>query len=290
MQDKKYQVKFSLLACLLGAIVFACFWVYKQVEPNDAIYKTTQTIRYSFEVGNRSNRYIANPVFSAFAPVEQNSYQKTESINANFPFELKTDQSGNQALLFDLPGLAPFSSQVVNITAVVKLADKPQPSTLEDPRYLGSEPGIETKAPEIVSLASKLNGNPEKISSWLYRNIRDIGYVAEDRGASYAITARQGDCTEFASAFVALTRSSNIPARMVGGFTIDSSGRLFAENYHNWAEYKANDQWEIADPQNNILDAGYGSYVAFYNFDKYSRLKNSHRFLTYDKRLTVQMK
>ncbi|WP_157953886.1 transglutaminase-like domain-containing protein [Microbulbifer sp. A4B17] len=290
MQDKKCQVKFSLLACLLGIMVFACIWAYKQVKPTDTIYRTTQTIRYSFEVSNRSNRYIASPAFSTFAPVAQNSYQKTVSVDANFPFKLKIDQSGNQVLLFELPGLAPFSSQVINITAVVKLADNPQAFALEDSRYLGSEPGVETTASEIASLATKLDGDPEKISRWLYRNIKNIGYVAEDRGASYAITARQGDCTEFASAFVALSRSSNIPARMIGGFTINSSGRLFAENYHNWAEYKAKDQWEISDPQNNILGDGYGSYIAFYNFDKYSRLENSHRFLTYDKRLIVQMK
>nr|WP_305121429.1 transglutaminase-like domain-containing protein [Microbulbifer elongatus] len=127
------------------------------------------------------------------------------------------------------------------------------------------------------------------ISNWLGKNIVDVGYVAEDRGALYAITNRKGDCTEFSTAFVALARASQIPSRVVGGFVLEQSGRLQAENYHNWSEFKRDGKWNIADPQNNIVDSGYGLYVAFYNFNKHSRMSNSHRFLSYDSRLSVQM-
>ncbi|MFA0810693.1 transglutaminase-like domain-containing protein [Microbulbifer epialgicus] len=276
--------------CLLAALVVVAIWNFKRAKPAEPVYDIAKTIRYSFQVTNQSNRFIENPSFSVFAPVKQNAFQKTANINANLPFKLKLDQSGNQTLEFELPGLAPYASHVVSITAEVSLASTPQSYNLNSTLFLDEEPGIETKTPEVIALADALGGQPMEISGWLYRNIKDIGYVAEDRGAQYAVTEKKGDCTEFASAFVALARASDVPARMIGGFMTNNSGRLLAENYHNWAEFKQDDSWAIADPQNNVLDTSYGAYIAFYNFDKYSRLENSQRFLTYDNRLNVQMK
>ncbi|MFC6980503.1 transglutaminase-like domain-containing protein [Microbulbifer taiwanensis] len=277
------------LSVIAASLVLAITWLYLGLSKGKPEYTIAKTIRYSFLVTNNTAEYIESASLKVFAPVKQNAYQLTEQIAANQTFQTQTDQSGNQSLLFQLKGLAPHASQIISITAEVKLATGAQPFGDESEILLLSEPNIEVDAPEIGDLAAKLNGEIPQIAAWLYKNVTNIGYIAEDRGAHYAIAARQGDCTEFASAFVALARASNVPSRMIGGFTMEQSGRLQAENYHNWAEYESGDTWGIADPQNNIVDSGYGSYIAFYNFDKHSRLENSQRFLSYDQRLSVQM-
>ncbi|MEW5249963.1 transglutaminase-like domain-containing protein [Microbulbifer sp. 2201CG32-9] len=281
------QLAVSTVAMLL--LIVGAVWLFGPVPEVKGNYDIAKTIRYSFQVTNNSSQHIDAASFSVFAPVKQNAFQMTRMLRANLPFTLDTDQSGNQALVFELKDLAPFASQVVNITAQVNLASTPQPFGPNPDSLLGEEEGIETSAPEINVLVERLAGQPEQINSWLYSNITDIGYVMEDRGARYAVTEKRGDCTEFASAFVALARASNIPARMIGGFTVSHSGRLRAENYHNWAEFRRHERWNIADPQNNNFDSNYGSYIAFYNFDQHSRLENSQRFLAYDRRLSVQM-
>ncbi|WP_193165208.1 transglutaminase-like domain-containing protein [Microbulbifer hainanensis] len=293
MLAKKLSIQSSKITLwcvgLLVSGLLVCFWFNTVGKVPQSSYELAKTVRYSFLVSNGTGEFIENAHVSVFAPVKKNSYQLIERITANQSFDTKIDQSGNQSLLFQIKGLAPHASQIISITAKLRLASRPQFFGVKAEVFLQPEANIEVDSPEIMALAGKLSGDVKKIASWIYRNITDTGYMAEDRGARYAITRKKGDCTEFASAFVGLARASNVPARMIGGFTADDSGRLRAENYHNWAEYKRGEAWSIADPQNNIIDSGYGSYIAFYNFDKYSRLENSQRFLSYDHRLSVQM-
>lgn len=285
---KTKYVFFAILTVVIFAVVFHSLFI---LENSPAHYSLKKTVRYSFLVVNDTAEFVKDGNFEVFAPVKQNSYQTTLNLSANHPFELNVDHVGNQTLKFKLPGMAPYSRQVVNVTAKMALAESPQPFEIKRD-LLSAEKNIEVNSPEVAALASKLGGQGEltkTATSWLYTNVLDAGYMAEDRGALFAITQRKGDCTEFASAFVALTRASGIPARMVGGFMLEKSGRLTADNYHNWAEFEQGNRWNIADPQNNILGSGYGSYISFYNFDQNSRMKNSHRFLSYDARLSVQM-
>ncbi|MCH9691035.1 MAG: transglutaminase-like domain-containing protein [Gammaproteobacteria bacterium] len=292
VSTRKFPIKAALIFGGSTLLLIISVWAYTAFQAKPPSYNIVKTVRYSFLVSNNTADYIESASLKIFAPVEQNSYQQTLNITANQPFKTDSDHSGNQRLLFNLISLAPHSSQVVSITAELRFASEPQEYAVNNEVYLASEPNIEVDAVEIQKLASKLTQAEDGIQQmvlWLYKNITDIGYIAEDRGARYAITEKKGDCTEFASAFVALARASEVPSRMIGGFRLQHSGKLQAENYHNWAEFRQGKAWSIADPQNNIVDSGYGSYIAFYNFDKHSRVENSQRFLSYDQRLSVQM-
>lgn len=281
-------------ATLLGFLVSALVLAWLKPFQEKPRYNLSKVVRYGFQVQNNTVESVENSTFRVFAPVKQNSYQRTIEITANHPFEIELDEFGNQALVFKLDRLSPLSSQIVNITVSLQLANGPQVlARFDEKPFLLAEPNIEVDSPIVKSLAEKLGSTTSdeinSIASWVNKNITDIGYVSEDRGALYAITDKKGDCTEFSSAFVALARASEIPSRMIGGFVLEHSGKLHAENYHNWSEFLRDEAWHIADPQNNIVDSGYGSYIAFYNFNKHSRMKNSHRFLSYDPRLSVQM-
>jgi len=66
--------------------------------------------------------------------------------------------------------------------------------------------------------------------------------------AVYACDSRSGNCTDFHSYFIALSRSAGIPARFAIGTAIPSErneGRI--DGYHCWAEFYANGQWWPVD-------------------------------------------
>ena len=287
ISNKSILLFFCVLVSLLVFVV-SFNW---GVRGSAASYSTHKALRYSFLVINSSSEIVENAQFKVFAPVKKNSYQEVLKVSANHDFDLEVDASGNQSLIFTIRKLTPFSREIINITAEIALAKSAQPFEIHG-EYLSPEPNIEVDSPKVIALANSLDAEGDSVreaASWINRNIADVGYIAEDRGALYAITNKKGDCTEFSSAFVALARASEIPSRVIGGFVLEHSGKLHAENYHNWSEFARNEAWHIADPQNNIFDSGYGSYIAFYNFNKHSRMTNSHRFLSYDSRLSVQM-
>ena len=71
----------------------------------------------------------------------------------------------------------------------------------------------------------------------------------------FLFTARKGDCSHFASAFVVLCRSLGIPARCVGGFApgvrnyMTGNFEVHATQAHAWAEvYVPNNGWIPFDP------------------------------------------
>lgn len=66
--------------------------------------------------------------------------------------------------------------------------------------------------------------------------------------AIYACDARTGNCSDFHAYFIALARSSGIPARFAIGATIPADKNEGAiEGYHCWAEFFAAGRWVPVD-------------------------------------------
>jgi transglutaminase-like putative cysteine protease len=95
------------------------------------------------------------------------------------------------------------------------------PSELKD-QVAGAAPGMETKSPQMIELASALrkasqdDGPWETIKTfwgWTRDNVKFEN--GDFRGALYAIENRCGDCEEMSALFVGLCRLSGIPARSV---------------------------------------------------------------------------
>lgn len=97
--------------------------------------------------------------------------------------------------------------------------------------YLGSSPGIQSTDSTIQKLAKELTAEKttdlEKLTAifqWVHREIeyKEMKFTS----AKAAVINRVGDCEERASAFIALTRASGIPAR-----TVWTPGHCWAEFY-----------------------------------------------------------
>lgn len=85
---------------------------------------------------------------------------------------------------------------------------------------LGQSPGIESRNPKIVSLAKQVTGDKEKawdkvkaIYDWVRATIEQK--PGANRGAVAAIKQRHGNHEDLASAFIAMCRAIDVPARTV---------------------------------------------------------------------------
>jgi hypothetical protein len=120
-----------------------------------------------------------------------------------------------------------------------------------DARWLTPEPLIQSHDPRIAAQARRIverERSParvaELLSHWVHGSLRRT--IPQARSAPSAVNVLQtsrGDCNEAATLFVALARSTGLPARTVAGL-IYMDGRFY---YHAWAEVYLN-EWIAVDP------------------------------------------
>lgn len=120
-------------------------------------------------------------------------------------------------------------------------------------RWLAPEPLIQSRDPRIGAQTRQVIGRErspsrvaELLTHWVHRSLRretapsGAGTVPS---AVKVLQNRRGDCNEAATLFVALARSSGLPARTVAGL-LYVNGRFY---YHAWAEVYLSD-WVAVDP------------------------------------------
>lgn len=122
--------------------------------------------------------------------------------------------------------------------------------------FLKAERLIESDHPKIECLARTLvkdSKSPceglKKIYKWIGENIEYSTNVFENKGALWAIQNKEGDCFEFSSLFVALSRAAGIPARIIQGLVYKADYRNEEELLHAWTEaYLPGVGWVPIDP------------------------------------------
>jgi transglutaminase-like putative cysteine protease len=234
----------------------------------DGGYQVPKQIRYSFTVSNVTGKLLENTQFWTYLPVPQTSHQKVKKIVANYPYQEKRDELGNSSIYFNLKDIPPYGSKIVSITVDLLMSDRPITMPVGDrTRFISREPYIESDDSRIVAIAAQLhNESPavmaQKDYEWVAKNVSSEGYVAEDRGAVFAIETRKGDCTEFSYLLTALYRAQQIPARALGGYVFSGNGVMKAMDYHNWTEFYLDGAWQIADAQKGAFVDKQTDYVA----------------------------
>lgn len=234
----------------------------------DSDYRLPKQIRYSFTLSNSTGKLLKNPQFWTYLPVPQTAFQKVKKIIANYPYREEHDDLGNSKIHFDLKDIPPYGAVIISITVDMLMSDRPVAMPVGDRvRFLAQEPYIESDDNRIIALATKLKRGSAKITAdndyeWVAQNILSENYIAEDRGAVYAIEARKGDCTEFSYLLTALYRAQKIPARAIGGYVFGGNGVVKAMDYHNWTEFYLDGAWQIADAQKGNFLNKQTDYVA----------------------------
>lgn len=234
----------------------------------DGNYKVPKQIRYSFTLSNATGKLLENPQFWTYLPVPLTSHQKVKKIVANYPYKEKRDELGNSAIFFELKDIPPYGTRIVSITVDLMMSDRPVAVSVGDrTRFLSREPYVESDDSRIMALATQLRGESAATMAqndfeWVAKNIISESYIAEDRGAAYAMETRKGDCTEFSYLLTALYRAQQIPARAMGGYAFSGNSVVKAMDYHNWTEFYLDGAWQIADAQMGVYVNRQTEYVA----------------------------
>lgn len=234
----------------------------------DGRYPTPKQIRYSFTLSNSTGKLLEKPKFWTYLPVPETSHQKVKKIVSNYPYQEKRDEFGNDTIHFDLKDIPPYGTRIVSITVDLLMSDRPVGMSVGDrAHFLSREPHIESDDARITGLAAQLHGESDAATArkdyeWVAKNIASEGYIAEDRGAVYAMETHKGDCTEFSYLLTALYRAQQIPARAMGGYAFDGNGVMKAMDYHNWSEFYLDGAWHIADAQKGAFADKQTDYVA----------------------------
>jgi hypothetical protein len=118
-------------------------------------------------------------------------------------------------------------------------------------RWLAPEPLIQSHDPRIAAQARRVierERSPARVAEllthWVHRTLhRATPQAGSVPSAEKVLETSRGDCNEAATLFVALARSTGLPARTIAGL-IYLNGRFY---YHAWAEIYLND-WIAVDP------------------------------------------
>jgi len=104
-------------------------------------------------------------------------------------------------------------------------------------RFLGEEEFIEI-TDEIIQKAAMITagstdpvGKTRALYSWVNANMK-YEWPVPKRGALEAFRSCKGDCGQYSYLFIALSRASGIPARLVSGFMLAPD----TVSYHVWSE------------------------------------------------------
>lgn len=224
-------------------------------------------IRYVFTVENLTGKPIGQAEFWTYAPVGRTSTQQLAKLSASQPYEQTEDALGNEILHFRLDTLPPYGTRIISITAKLLLSATPTPQTINPNDFIRPARFIESDAPKIARLAQQLKGETpletaRQVYDWIVSDIHSQGYIAQDKGALWALDNHMGDCTEFADLFVALLRANGIPARTVGGYVYGENAVAHATDYHDWAEFYWDGAWQVADPQARVFMKDPSRYIA----------------------------
>jgi transglutaminase-like putative cysteine protease len=259
---------FLLLFLLILPASVAAAEAEGKIQSAELLYAIPRQIQYSFTLQNKTAQIIKNAEFWTYAPVKQTAHQYCEQIKSSHPYQLTTDNLGNQVLYFTVDTIPPFGSKIISITVELMLAERPVLADLADMQeFVEPEKYIEANHPDIQKLAATLKASTAMETArnafqWTANNIRYAGYVARDRGAFYALKHKKGDCTEYMYLFGALCRANRIPARPIGGYICRSNGILKPSGYHNWAEFYDAGTWNSVDPQNKVFMENSSDYIA----------------------------
>lgn len=242
---------------------------------------------------NDENRYIVSkemvyestrriPLSSGFVEVLVGNTNFTQyQIDNNIeiiplPDQINTDEYGNQYAYYDLTGMLPGEKLNVTIKRDGEIStyvkDIPTRSGTiineESKKYLNAVERIDSDDSRIVAKAKEITediSTDYKKAQALFEFVNvnmsyDTSVEYANKGSLSALENLRGVCEEFATLYVAMCRSLDIPARAIEGYKLEDvyeSGETSGEKIfkgkklinHVWAEiYLADFGWVPVEP------------------------------------------
>jgi transglutaminase-like putative cysteine protease len=258
--------------------------------------RVRRRLRFVVAATNPSSQELLDQTVWLYMPAHAPQRQRLIDVRASTEnMRVLDDALGHRIVRLDFARIAPLARKIVNLTAEVELRSEGLQEPGSAAEWLAGERHIETGDLDVRSLAHELrrpepSDTAQAIYEWIRGHLAYEGYVAEDRGAAYALKQRRGDCTEYAYLAAALARVNGIPARMVGGYVVTGDSVPRPQDYHNWTEVHLNGQWKLLDAQKERWLSAGEDYVAFryYRDAVLNPVGLAHRFKATDA-LQVQL-
>ncbi len=239
-------------------------------------------VAYDVDYHVAANQETKKIELTCLIPQTLTGIQQLEDITFSIPPDsVFTDQGNKYAYFLFSDAKAPF---VLSIHADLSITSNDLAGAVHDTddhaiaQYLVAEQYIESEAENIAELATQLKKKDDlatvkNIFAFIRNKMHYSGYNPNEVGASKALAASHGDCTEFADLFVALCRANHIPARVLEGFTTESQN----VSVHNWAEVFLKDiGWVRFDPTVPVLKGLKNRYVQLSSIRNDQKLQNKH--------------
>ncbi len=203
------------------------------------------------ELTDAARMWVPLPGSDAFQTVE------TRSIQAPGEQQTLTDERYGNKVLFLSLNPQDSGKELAMRFHVYRREKGPyrDPASRPD-EFLAPEQRVPS-TPEFAAIASEIlagkKGDLVRARALYDHTIDRMRYMKYGPGwgqgdASYACDMRTGNCTDFHSYFIALSRAAGIPARFAIGASIPSERRDGGiDGYHCWAEFYAEDKWWPVD-------------------------------------------
>jgi len=267
-----------LLVVAIGVALYAYLAEESAPPVTDPLtrYTIERTVKYGFVLQNDSNKVVEHLDFWAYAPVRQTEHQWVQAMQSNLVYRLDEDAVGNQRMHFAIDVLPPFATKHIDVTVKLRLANAAVERPDQRGEVMGEQPFVELADPQLQRQAQLLRGatNAEtarQTFEWVKSAVKNRGFVAKDRGARYALSSGQGDCSEHMYLTVALHRINGLPARGIAGFIVEDDGVLKASRLHNWSQVQVDDVWHVVDADNGLFSPDPSHYLAMRALDRQSK-------------------
>ena len=196
-------------------------------------------------------------------PIKRKTFHQNVGEFLELEWDIPAKTTSTREIYFDLL-ITPYDIAGKNDVGNpdhAKVSTRESDSAHELSAFQSPSEYIESDAKEIKRLAEQIQQNysdPEAQLRAAYMIPQQMLHYRRQstKGALYAVTRREGDCTEFAALFVAIARAMGYPARMTSEFLF-TKHRDFSQPNHHAAEVYFKGRWVPVDA-NLALDPEFG--------------------------------
>jgi transglutaminase-like putative cysteine protease len=301
--EKRNGTTERVLATLVAAIILVAMiavTIYYWPKNNENGNAPTQYALYSFNYTLSLTSDVAREIrLNCTIPTNTPNFQDIQIVNYSIdPMSVIFDENNNTIAGFVI-SLVPGTVSGVSIMVLAKLNKTSYSVSKSVPydtssqiyqQYTKPEEYVESNNQQIIEVAQNLatgDIDPVNVSrticTWVHQNLTYSGFSSSARGALWALTTGNGDCTEYSDLFIALCRARGIPARFIDGISLQSINSWGNQSWekigHDWAEVYFQDVgWVWVDPTSGQFGCSDGLHLAIQLGQNCSSLPGGYRY------------
>lgn len=264
----------SLIAAVAGMVLYKVQALNYALE--DTLPVTSYRVTYALDLDGHSDDVRVRTFLPASDPHQQVTLERDESSPG---FHLTREMDGlNQVATWtgtNIPDGARIRHSFSVVTSAARYALPPAlavptayPASVGP--YLRPEEQIQVDDPLIAATLARIGAATGGVTERLTR-IHDFtaGLAARPfKGTTDALTAlrlEEASCNGKSRLFVALSRAAGIPARLVGGFILETGAK---KTSHQWVEVYVAGHWVPFCPTNGYFAQLPARYLVLYRGDE----------------------